>query len=169
MGAQTKTGGDPSMYETVKTHGERIDSHELLIGTHKEIIEAHGKSIDELKMSYAKLEENDKKQTEKLDMLSGQMSNLVIQNTELKATILQSSQSQQEFVRDTLTNQWELLKARDENKEADRKRTHEITLAEQALKKSNADKKWELLGKLMVSGGIVYLIIEAAIRLVGGQ
>ena len=102
-------------------------------------------------------------------MLSGQMSNLVIQNTELKATILQSSQSQQEFVRDTLTNQWELLKARDESKEADRKRTHEITLAEQALKKSNAEKKWELLGKLVVSGGIVYLLIEAVIRLVGGQ
>ena len=56
MGAQIKTGGDPSMYETVKKHGELIESHEQLIGAHKELIEAQGKSIDELKTNYAKLE-----------------------------------------------------------------------------------------------------------------
>ncbi|KGR86395.1 hypothetical protein [Lysinibacillus odysseyi] len=162
MPTQIKTGGDPSMFETVKKHGEAIDTHE-------QIIEAHEKSIDELKTNFRKLEENDKKQTEKLDLLSSQMSNVVLQNTELKSTILQSSQTQQEFFRDTMSKQWELIKARDDSKEADRKRVHEISLSEHALKKSNAEKRWELLGKVVVSGGIFYLIIESILRMVGGQ
>ena len=157
-----KEGGGPSMFETVKKHGEIIDTHE-------QIIEAHEKSIEELKSSYSKLEENDKKQTEKLDMLAGQMSNLVIQNTEIKSTILQSSQSQQDFFRDTMKNQWELIKARDTNKEAERMRVHEINLSEHAFKKSKSEKRWELLGKGLASGGIIFLIIEAIIRMWGGQ
>lgn len=146
-------GGGPSMFETVKKHGEIIDTHE-------QIIEAHEKSIEELKSSYSKLEENDKKQTEKLDLLAGQMSNLVIQNSEIKSTILQSGQSQQDFVRDTLKNQWELIKARDESKESERNRTHEIKLSEQALKKNNNEKGWDLVGKLVMAGGLLYLIVE---------
>lgn len=153
MGAQIKTGGDPSMYETVKKHGE-------LIETHEQLIEAHEKSIEELKFSYSKLEENDKKQTEKLDMLAGQMSNLVIQNSEIKSTILQSGQSQQEFFRDTMSKQWELIKARDDSKESERSRIHEIKLSEQALKKSNSEKGWDLVGKLVMAGGLVYLLFE---------
>lgn len=86
------------MFETVKKHWEVIDTHE-------QIIEAHEKSIDELKTNFRKLEENDKKQTEKLDLLSSQMSNVVLQNKELKSTILQSSQEQQEFFRDTMSKQ----------------------------------------------------------------
>lgn len=153
MTTQNKTGGDPSMFETVKKHGELIDAHE-------QIIEAHEKSIEELKSSYSKLEENDKKQTEKLDLLSGQMNNLVLQNTELKSTILQSSQTQQEFFRDTMSKQWELIKARDDSKEADRSRAHEINLSNHALRKTNSEKAWELTGKLVMAGGIVYLLIE---------
>ena len=169
MPTQTKTGGDPSMFETVKKHGEIIETHGQVIDTHKQIIKAHEKSIDELKTNFKKLEENDKKQTEKLDSLSLQISNVVLQNTELKATILQSSQAQQEFFRDTMAKQWELIKARDDNKEADRKRVHEISLSEHALKKSNAEKRWELLGKVVVSGGIFYLIIESILRMLGGN
>lgn len=148
-----KEGGGSSMYETVRKHGELIDSH-------GEIIEAHEKSIEELKSSYSKLEENDKKQTEKLDMLAGQMSNLAIQNTELKTTVLQASQTQQEVFRDTMSKQWELIKARDETKESERKRVHEINLSEQALKKTNSEKGWELVGKLLMTGGLIYLIAE---------
>lgn len=164
-----KEGGGPSMFETVSNHGKLIDEHGQLISAHEQIIEAHEKSIEELKSSYSKLEENDKKQTEKLDLLSGQMSNIVIQNTELKSTILQSSQSQQDFVRDTMKNQWELIKARDTNKEAERMRVHEINLSEHALKKSKSEKRWELVGKGIASGGIIFLIIEAIIRIWGGQ
>lgn len=146
-------GGGPSMFETVKKHGELIESHE-------QIIEAHEKSIEELKSSYSKLEENDKRQTEKLDMLAGQMSNLVIQNTELKSTVLQASQTQQEVFRDTMSKQWDLIKARDESKESERKRVHEINLSEQALKKSNSEKGWDLVGKLVMAGGLIYLLFE---------
>lgn len=153
-------GGGPSMFETVTEHGKLIDEHGQLISSHEQIIEAHEKSIEELKSSYSKLEENDKKQTEKLDMLAGQMSNLVIQNSEIKSTILQSGQSQQDFVRDTLKNQWELIKARDESKESERSRTHEIKLSEQALKKTNSERGWDLVGKLVMAGGLIYLFFE---------
>lgn len=155
MSTQSKTGGDPSMFETVKKHGE--------------LIEAHEQSINELKDNYRKLEENDKKQTEKLDSLFDQMNNLVQQNTKLESTILKSSQSQQDFFRDTMNKQWELIKARDDSKEAERKRIHEKNLLEQDLKKFNAEKRWDLVGKLIVSGGIFYLIIESILKLVGGQ
>lgn len=158
----TPTEGSASMFETVKKHGEVID-------TYGEIIESHGESIKELKDNYFKLEENDKKQTEKLDLLSNQMNNLVQQNTKLESTILKSSQSQQDFFRDTMNKQWDLIKARDESKESERKRVHELNLSEQALKKTNAEKRWEFVGKLFLSGSIIYLIIESIFRMAGGQ
>ena len=152
-GAMPEKGGGPSMFETVKKHGE--------------LIEAHDQSINELKENYKKLEENDKKQTEKLDLLSNQMTGLVQQNTHLvqqnaqiESTILKSSQTQQEVFRETMSKQWDLIKARDENKESERKRLHEINLSEQALKKTNNEKGWDLVGKLIMAGGLLYLIVE---------
>lgn len=169
-------GGGPSMFETVKKHGDLIETHDQLIEAHGQLIEAQEKSINELKDNYKKLEENDKKQAEKLDLLSNQMTglvqqnaHLVQQNAQIESTILKSSQTQQEVFRETMSKQWDLIKARDNSKEAERMRVHEINLSEQALKKSKSEKRWELLGKGIASGGIIFLIIEAIIRIVGGQ
>ena len=160
-------GGEPSMYKTVEEHGERIKAHDQLIETHGQLIEAQEKSINELKDNYKKLEENDQKQAEKLDLLSNQMTglvqqnaHLVHQNAQIESTILKSSQTQQEVFRETMSKQWDLIKARDESKESERSRIHEINLSKQALKKSNSEKGWELVGKLIMAGGLIYLIVE---------
>jgi len=99
------------------------------------------------------LEEADKRHEERLRVVEANYTNL-------ENTILKSSQSQNDFFRDTLKSQFELLKARDESKDSDRKRAHEIALTEQAIKKSNTEKAWEFGGKLTMAGGILYLILE---------
>ncbi|PUB12216.1 hypothetical protein C8K15_11021 [Paenisporosarcina sp. OV554] len=76
------------------------------------------------------LEENDLKHEERIRTVEGNYTNL-------ENTILKSHQSHQDFFRDTLSKQWDLIKARDESKDNDRKRGHEIALTDQEIKKTN--------------------------------
>lgn len=99
------------------------------------------------------LEEADKKHEERLRAVESNYTNL-------ENTILKSSQSQIDFFRDTMSKQWDLINARDQSKDAERQRTHEIAVTNQAIKKSNSEKAWELAGKLTMAGGIAYLIFE---------
>lgn len=108
------------------------------------------------------LEEADRKHEERLKVVESNY-------TKLENTILKSSQSQQDFFRDTMSKQWELIKARDETKETELQRAHEINLTTQALKKTNSEKAWEFGGKLIMGGGILYLLIEKIISSIGGN
>lgn len=99
------------------------------------------------------LEETDRKHEERLEKVESNY-------TKLENTILKSSQSQQDFFRDTMSKQWELIKARDDSKDNEYQRSHEIALANQAIKKSNTEKAWEFAGKITMAGGILYLVIE---------
>ncbi len=99
------------------------------------------------------LEEADVKHEERLRIVETNYTNL-------ENTILKSHQSQQDFFRDTLKNNFELLKARDESKDNDRKRAHEIALADQEIKKSNWERAWEFAGKSTIAGGFLYLILD---------
>ena len=117
--------GVTSMYETVKDQGEKLDNHEERITL---------------------LEETDRKHEERLQVVESNY-------TKLENTILKSSQSQQEFFRDTMNKQWELINARDISKDAERQRGHE-------LKKTNVEKGWEFAGKLTVAGGVLYLALD---------
>lgn len=99
------------------------------------------------------LEEADVKHEERLRIVETNYTNL-------ENTILKSHQSQQDFFRDTLKNQFELLKARDESKDNDRKRAHEIALTNQEIKKSNLERAWEFAGKSTIAGGFLYLIAD---------
>ena len=99
------------------------------------------------------LEEADVKHEERLRIVETNYTNL-------ENTILKSHQSQQDFFRDTLKNQFELLKARDESKDNERKRAHEIALTDQEIKKTNWEKAWEFAGKSTIAGGFLYLILD---------
>ena len=99
------------------------------------------------------LEEADVKHEERLRIVETNYTNL-------ENTILKSHQSQQDFFRDTLKNQFELLKARDESKDNDRKRAHEIALTDQEIKKTNLERAWEFAGKSTIAGGFLYLILD---------
>ena len=99
------------------------------------------------------LEESDIKHEERLRIVETNYTNL-------ENTILKSHQSQQDFFRDTLKNQFELLKARDESKDNDRKRAHEIALTDQEIKKTNLERAWEFAGKSTIAGGFLYLILD---------
>ncbi|MEK3975495.1 hypothetical protein [Psychrobacillus sp. FSL K6-1267] len=113
------------MYETVKDQGEKLDNHEERITL---------------------LEETDRKHEERLQVVESNY-------TKLENTILKSSQAQQEFFRDTMNKQWELINARDISKDAERQRGHE-------LRKTNVEKGWEFAGKLTVAGGVIYLALD---------
>ena len=78
----------------------------------------------------------------------------------LENTILKGNQQQQEFFSKTMDKQWDLITEKDASKETQRQREHEIAIANQAIKKSNSEKAWELAGKAILSGGVLYLIIE---------
>lgn len=99
------------------------------------------------------LEETDRQHAERLKTVEANYTNL-------ENTILKSSQSQNDFFRDTLRSQFELLKSRDEIKDKDLQRSHEIILGNQAIKKSNVEKAWEFAGKLTVGGSILYLLLD---------
>lgn len=99
------------------------------------------------------LEETDKKHEERLRAVESNYTNL-------ENTILKSSQSQIDFFRDTMSKQWDLINARDQSKDAERQQAHEIAVANQAIKKTNTEKAWELAGKLTVGGSILYLLLE---------
>lgn len=108
------------------------------------------------------LEDNDKRHEEQLSAIKSN-------HTNLENTILKSNQSQQDFFRDTMSKQWELIKARDNSKEAESKRVHELNLSTHALKKSNSERAWEFVGKLIMAGGIIYLIVEKLLLSIGGN
>ena len=69
-----------------------------------------------------------------------QNAHLVQQNAQIESTILKSSQTQQEVFRETMSKQWDLIKARDNSKEAERMRFHEINLLNRLLRNQNLKK-----------------------------
>lgn len=133
-------GGDGSMYKTVEEHKERLDTHELTL-------KVYGQDIDALK----------KADSEFLKELTDLKKDYV----NLENTILKSSQETQSFMKDTMKNQWELINQRDQIKEAEQKRQHELLVGKQGIIASNWSKVWEFTGKLFTVGGVGYLIFEA--------
>lgn len=99
------------------------------------------------------LEETDKRHEERIRVVESNYTNL-------ENTILKSSQSQQDFFRDTMSKQWDLITARDMSKDIERQQSHEIAVTNQSIKKTNVEKAWEFAGKTTVAGGILYLLIE---------
>lgn len=99
------------------------------------------------------LEETDKRHEERLRTVESNYTNL-------ENTILKSSQSQQDFFRDTMNKQWDLINARDQSKDLERQQAHELAVTNQAIKKTSVEKAWEFAGKLTVGGGILYLLLE---------
>ncbi|PKH09872.1 hypothetical protein [Planomicrobium sp. MB-3u-38] len=77
----------------------------------------------------------------------------------LENTIWKTSQSTQDVFRDTIKNQFELIKAQSGFKNEENARRHE-------LKKTKTEKFWEYAGKvtalLLSSGSILYVILEMA-------
>lgn len=124
--------GGNSMFETVKGQGETLINHEERIGA---------------------LEETDKRHEERIRVVESNYTNL-------ENTILKSSQSQQDFFRDTMSKQWDLITARDVSKDIERQQSHEIAVTNQDIKKTSVEKAWEFAGKLTVGGGILYLLVE---------
>lgn len=105
------------------------------------------------------LEEADQKHEERLRVVESNYTNL-------ENTILKGNQSQQDFFRDTMNKQWDLITERDKTKEATAQRDHEITVSNQDIKKTNSERAWEFAGKLtallLSSGSILYVILEMA-------
>lgn len=99
------------------------------------------------------LEEADQKHEERLRVVESNYTNL-------ENTILKGNQSQQDFFRDTMNKQWDLITERDKAKEATAQRDHEITVSNQEIKRSNSERAWEFAGKLTMAGGVLYLVVE---------
>ena len=124
--------GSGSMFETVKNHEERITI----------------------------LEQNDRDHQQKLDILSGQMTELKTQNTELENTVLKDNRE----TRSTLVAQMEKLFLLTENamgyQTSRTNQQHEYkmlrwnTIATVFLKVCGA------LSTLAASGGLIYMIVE---------
>lgn len=98
---------------------------------------------------------------ERIVILEKRIENVENNYINLENTILKGNQSQQDFFRDTMKNQWELIKERDNTKEETAKRQHELLIGKQAMTASNWSKVWEFSGKLFTAGGVGYLIFEA--------
>lgn len=146
MGVQIKTGGDPSMFETVKKHGE--------------LIEAHDQSINELKENYKKLERNDLEHQQKLDTLSNQMADLKTQNTELENTILKDNRETRSTLNTHMENLFKLTENAMGYQSSKSNQQHELKMMKW---KTMADVFFKICGAFSVlgaSGGIIYMIFE---------
>lgn len=131
-GAMPDKEGSASMFDTVKNHEERITI----------------------------LEQNDRDHQQKLDILSGQMTELKTQNTELENTVLKDNRE----TRSTLVGQMEKLFLLTENamgfQSSRSSQQHEFkmlkwnTMATVFLKVAGA------LGALGASGGLIYMVIQ---------
>lgn len=78
----------------------------------------------------------------------------------LENTILKGNQSQQDFFRDTLNKQWDLITERDKSKDAQREREHVLLVGKQGIAKGNWDNAWKIFGQAAGVGGILFVIIE---------
>lgn len=127
-----QTEGSASMFDTVKNHEERITI----------------------------LEKNDKDHQEKLDTLSGQMTELKNQNTELENTVLKDNRE----TRNVLNTQMEKLFTLTENAmgyQSNRSaQQHEFKMLKWNTIANVVFKVCGAFSVLGASGGIIYMIIE---------
>lgn len=72
----------------------------------------------------------------------------------LENTILTENRETREILREGMKNQWELIKSRDEKKEAESARDYD-------LKKSKVERYSDVLVKLLTVGGIGYLLLQS--------
>lgn len=146
MGAQIKNGGDPSMFETVKKHGE--------------LIEAHDQSINELKENYKKLERNDFEHQQKLDTLSNQMADLKTQNTELENTILKDNRETRSTLNTHMENLFKLTENAMSYQSNRSSQNHELRMLKWNTIATVFFKVCGAISALGASGGLIYLVVQ---------
>lgn len=72
----------------------------------------------------------------------------------LENTIMSENRETRDILRESMTKQWELIKSRDEVKDAQKARDHEY-------RKTKLERKTELTIKLLTVGGLGYLLIQS--------
>lgn len=74
----------------------------------------------------------------------------------LENTIMTENRETREILRESMQKQWDLIKTRDDKKDAENARDYEF-------RKSRLERQTELLIKIMTIGGVGYLILQSAL------
>ncbi|WP_144511623.1 hypothetical protein [Bacillus sp. FJAT-22090] len=135
-------GGRPSMFETVKAHGEEIEKLK--------------KESDALTKNQRLLFEWKKE----MDKWRGESD---ANYHDLKTTILTENKETRSFFQSIMDKQWDLIKSTTGMQQELKKADIEIKKVDSDIKRDNWAKGWDFMKTLFAAGGIAYLIFEAFI------
>lgn len=79
---------------------------------------------------------------------------------DLKLTIMQENKETRTFFQTIMSNQWDLIKAKDTLSEAEKDRRHEVNKLNTEIKRDNYSKAWDLIKITLGSTGIIYIVIQ---------
>ena len=80
---------------------------------------------------------------------------------DLKLTIMQENKETPTFFQTIMSNQWDLIRAKDILTEADKDRRHEVNKLNTEIKRDNYSKAWDTIKIALGSTGIIYFVIQA--------
>jgi len=80
---------------------------------------------------------------------------------DLKLTIMQENKETRTFFQTIMSNQWDLIKAKDTLTEAEKDRRHEVNKLNTEIKRDNYSKAWDTIKIALGSTGIIYFVIQA--------
>lgn len=140
----------PSMFEQVKEYKDRIEKlegdTEQLLKDHETLLKGHNSLF-----AWKKQMEEWKKDSD-------------TNFQDLKLTIMQENKETRTFFQTIMSNQWDLIKAKDTLNEAEKARRHELNKVNTEIKRDNYSKAWDIIKIALGSTGIVYILMQAFLK-----
>lgn len=121
---------------------ERLDAHDKKFNKQDERFNQHGERISRLE----KFDEDKHRRLKEIE-----------KNYErLEGTIINENKEMRTFFQSNMDKQWDLIKSRDEQKHDTRRMRHD-------LDKTKVERWTDIIFKLVGTGGLLYLIVQALI------
>lgn len=141
----------PPLEDRIISHEKRLDKQEERLNHHSERLNQHGERLDQDLGDIQELKKNDEEKHKRL-------LNVEKNYERLESTIVNENKETRNFLQSTMDKQWDLIKSRDDQSHDTRRMRHEIT-------KTKIERWSDITFKVVGSGGIIYLIIQAIITL----
>ena len=140
--------------DRIASHEKRLDKQDERLSQHSDRLERHDERLVQDLDDIQELKRFDKEKNKRLLTVEANYE-------KLENTIVNENKDMRTFFQSNMDKLWDLTMSRDKNNHEGRKMEHEIN-------KTKVERWGNIVFKMLGSGGIIYIIIQAIITGMGG-